>query len=477
MKNILHTPKVLTTLCYLLLGATLATPLSVMANNHPTLVDEIEIVRRNQQLFLYLHSNAPVAHQSLETTDTHLTIELEQINLSPTVRTNYLHAPNVDSIIVKQLPNHQIRLEIDGADLSEPIVGFRELSGKTIPTRETVGGFTLEKSNTTVKTTTPSALLIPKVVTPEPQEKTRPTAIATTTERLNNTPATAQKPLIVTDKSKLSTMELNSTSKPTATSLPVPLKESALVALPASSEVEEMPNETEEPVTPNQWEALLLRLVVGATHHLDWCVYGLAGTIAFSLLVSWGLKRRAMALTAATLPVAQETARMAMTPPQNPTNTTNNMRPATLKEALPPQHQRILDRVQRQMEGLVPSIPSQAVGQSIDFKSTPKVPVSQASRQYQQQQNLGSLPPSPKKRPVAEAMPNNTLNQQGERGNQKVVRPWQPERLGTETREAIDTNNNPTASGEAFLESMNAYLDPASQKNIQQGLRNNKLGL
>ena len=177
MKQLLFTHQTLHALLRIFLLSALVTPLSAMASGNITLVDEIEVVRRNQQLFLYLHSNAPVVHQSLETSEAHLTLELEQINLSPTVRTNYLNAPNVDSIIIKQLPNHKVRLEIDGTELNEPIVGFRELSGKIIATHETVSGFALgKKAVSTELATSKPTTSVKKVVVKAPPATTQPVA-------------------------------------------------------------------------------------------------------------------------------------------------------------------------------------------------------------------------------------------------------------------------------------------------------------
>jgi len=478
MKQFLPTHQTLNTLLRIFLLSALATPLTAMANGHSTLVDEIEVVRRNQQLFLYLHSNAPVVHQSLETSEAHLTLELEQINLSPTVRTNYLNAPNVDSIIVKQLPNHKVRLEIDGSELNEPIVGFRELSGKIIATHETVSGFALGKKAVftevaTSKPTTPVEKVVVKALptTTQPVVKTPPSKNITTPAE---TTAIAQ--------TALSATAVTTQQKPTVANNPTTLAvvpASPPVLLPQATIAEEENSETEEPTTPNTWDALLLRLIIGASRHLDWCVYALAGTLGLSLLASWGLKRRTASLSNQAGFSGQETNKTGVTPPYNPAQIVNNInakRAAALKEALPPKHQRILDRVQRQMEGTEPSIPNQVALATADFKSTPKMPISQASRQYQQQQQFGSTTPK-KPAKIAETTHNNTFNQQGEPLNQKVVRPWQPERLDAEIPETPNATTNTPASGEAFLESINAYLDPESQKNIQQGLRNNKLGL
>lgn len=470
MKQLLFTHQTLHALLRIFLLSALVTPLSAMASGNITLVDEIEVVRRNQQLFLYLHSNAPVVHQSLETSEAHLTLELEQINLSPTVRTNYLNAPNVDSIIIKQLPNHKVRLEIDGTELNEPIVGFRELSGKIITTHETVSGFALGKKavSTEIAISKPTTSVKKVVVkapppTTQPVAKTPPSKNITAPTETTAIAQTALSAIAVTTQQK-PTVAANNTTKLAVVPASPP------VLLPQTTIAEEDTSETEEPTTPNTWDALLLRLIIGASRHLDWCVYALAGTLGLSLLASWGLKRSTA--NQATL-IGQETSKASVTTPYNPAQIVNNInakRAAALKEALPPKHQRILDRVQRQMEGTAPSIPNQVALASADFKSTPKMPISQASRQYQQQQQFGSTTPK-KPAKIAETTHNNTFNQQGERVNQKMVRPWQPERLDAEIPE---TPNTP-ASGEAFLESINAYLDPESQKNIQQGLRNNKL--
>jgi hypothetical protein len=471
MKQFLPTHQTLNTLLRIFLLSALVTPLSAMASGNTTLVDEIEVVRRNQQLFLYLHSNAPVVHQSIETTEAHLTLELEQINLSPTVRTNYLNAPNVDSIIVKQLPNHKVRLEIDGTELNEPIVGFRELGGKIIATHETVGGFTLGKKavSTEVANSKPTTLTT-KALPATPIKKIEVKAHPTTNEAVAKVPpdttetavTTQQKPIVANNTTKLAVVP-----------------NSPPVLLPQATITEDDSSETEGATIPNTWDTLLLRLIIGASRHLDWCVYALACTLGLSLLASWGLKKRTTAIANQAGFSGQETGKVGITTTYNPEQIVNNInakRAITLKEGLPPKHQRILDRVQRQMEGTAPSIPNQVALATADFKSTPKMPISQASRQYQQQQQFGSTTPK-KPAKIAETTHNNTFNQQGERLNQKVVRPWQPERLDAELPETPNAAANAPASGEAFLESINAYLDPESQKNIQQGLRNNKLGM
>jgi hypothetical protein len=479
MQPFLPTHQTLNTLVRIFLLSALVTPLTAMASGNTTLVDEIEVVRRNQQLFLYLHSNAPVVHQSLETSEAHLTLELEQINLSPTVRTNYLNAPNVDSIIIKQLPNHKVRLEIDGTELNEPIVGFRELSGKIIATHETVSGFALGKKavSTEVATNKPSTPIEKVVVkapptTTQPVVKTPPSKNITTPAETTAIAQTALSATAVTTQQKPTVAANNTTTLAVVPASPP-------VLLPQATIAEEDTSEAEEPTTPNTWDALLLRLIIGASRHLDWCVYALAGTLGLSLLASWGLKKRTATIANQAGFSGQETGKIGVTTPYNPAQIVNNInakRAAALKEALPPKHQRILDRVHRQMEGTEPSIPNQVALATADFKSTPKMPISQASRQYQQQQQFGSTTPK-KPAKIAETTHNNTFNQQGERLNQKVVRPWQPERLDAELPETPNAATNTPASGEAFLESINAYLDPESQKNIQQGLRNNKLGM
>ena len=471
MKKNLHHHKPMYRLFNLLVISLFFLPLTALASNTPTLVDEVEVVRKNQQLFLYLHSNATVVHQSLETSENHLTIELEQITLSPTVRTSYLNAPNVDSIIVKQLPNHKVRLEVDGTDLNEPIIGFRELSGKAIPTLERIGRITLQKPNLRTAQPVPQALQT-AIKTPLPLEQTNPPLSIDATPVVK--PSITKTPATVT------------LLKPQATVTPATVAQKApLATLPAvdytATLVEESGNETEESSTPasSSWEALLLRLLVGASHHLDWCVYGLLGTVAFSLLASWGLKLKQTQAINNPPELLRTTNTTAPTVPQNKPPFTVEQKRAALKEVLPPKHQRILDRVQRQMEGTIPGIPAQNLALQAEYKSTPKMPVSQASRQYQQQQSFGNTPPTKNPSKVAETTSTIAFNKQGERINQKVVRPWQPEQLGNQQAEETSSPsaNTPPSSGEAFLESINAYLDPASKKNIQQGLRNNKQGL
>ena len=53
MKQLLTTHQTLNALLRIFLLSALATPLTAMASGNTTLVDEIEVVRRNQQLFLY----------------------------------------------------------------------------------------------------------------------------------------------------------------------------------------------------------------------------------------------------------------------------------------------------------------------------------------------------------------------------------------------------------------------------------------
>jgi hypothetical protein len=463
MNKHLFNKSLLTVLSLLLLIAC-TTPLTAMAgnNSNATLVDEIEIVRRNQQLFLYLHSNAPVVHQSIEINPSHLTLELEQIKLSPTVRTNYLNAPNIDTILIKQLANHKVRLEIDGSDLNEPIIGFRELSGKAIPTVERVGGITL----------------LP-VTTPLPTQGMAP-ATVTSTSTLTKKPSVGVK---TTASPSIPALEKEQTvkkaieKKPLISSkaLPSPIITNNDTALPAHSISEEAG--VEAPATP-VWKTILLQLVMGASHHLDWCAYGLLGTLLLGLLASWGLKPRTRNAPEKAPPLMS-----IPTPPlaiSVPLQQNSNRRPLIkeAKEASPAAHQRILDRVQRQMDGTVASIPSQNPAFQADYKSTPKVPVSQASKQYQQQQNFVSsakptAPPVAKLNEATSSNGNNGFNPSaGERSTQKVVRPWQPTAVGNNVPVAKQT-----ASGAAFLEQMNAYLDPASKQNIQQGLRNNQQAL
>jgi hypothetical protein len=404
-------------------------PLFAVAAPIPTgtLVDEIEVVRRHQQLFLYLHSNAPITHQSLETTSTHLTLALEQVKLSTDLRTNYLNAPNINSIIVKKLPNNTVRLEIDGTDLNEPIIGFRELSGQVIPTAEKIDTITLQNKLTFLNTVPTAA-----IPTNNPQQ-----AIVVPPTNSQTIP----RPIVAKTTPAISTTMVQATE------------------------------EAEE--NTNSWQALLLRIIMFATRHIDWCLYALGGTMLLSLLTAFGLKRKQM-VEAPTLHYGNRSFSNSTPPIQSQQNNIIHGTPSpvppkanTLKETLPPTHQRILDRVQRQMDGTAPSIPNTTA-----FKSVPSMPVSQASRQYQQQQNFNTVKPAkavtPMNAPILkkdEATGNNTANFAG----QKAVRPWQPERL-TDTESSASL----PASGEAFLQSMSNFLDPESKKNIQQGLLNKR---
>jgi hypothetical protein len=436
-------------------------------NQTSTLVDEIEVVRRNQQLFLYLHSNAPVTHQSLETSATHLTLALEQVKLSAGLRTNYLNAPNINSIIVKQLPNHTIRLEIDGTDLNEPIVGFRELSGQVIPTVEKVGAITLNNANNpsiSNNTGYPNN----NTLISNSNTTTQLPAVATnnTSATVANTNSASKQPQASTGNAKPSLPIATTTTSPKAATKPIAISTTALQESTTADEGEE---------TASGWEALFLRIIMFATRHIDWCLYALGGTILLSVLIALGLKRKS------TIPV--NTTNTAANQAVNPTlplygQATNNVstfngigvaqapQPKTIafKETLPPTHQRILDRVQRQMDGTAPSIPNTTA-----FKSVPSMPVSQASKQYQQQQNFNTVKPA--KTPTPMNAPNLKRNEPATTSatGQKVVRPWQPERLA----EPTETTPLP-ASGEAFLQSMSNFLDPESKKNIQQGLLNKR---
>lgn len=470
-----------TLFCLLVLSFSPLFTYAATPNQTSTLVDEIEVVRRNQQLFLYLHSNAPITHQSLETSATHLTVALEQVKLSAGLRTNYLNAPNINSIIVKQLPNHTIRLEIDGTDLNEPIVGFRELSGQVIPTVEKVGAITLNNANnpTIIPTNNPSishntSYPNNNTLISNSNTTTQLPAVATNSTTVgvnNNASATVANTHNASKQPAASTGNAKS-SLPIATTSPKASTKSIAIGTTA---LQESTTADEGEETPSGWEALFLRIIMFATRHIDWCLYALGGTILLSVLIALGLRRKSTIPVNTTNTAANQAVNPTLTPYGQATNNVSTFngigiaqapQPKTIafKETLPPTHQRILDRVQRQMDGTAPSIPNTTA-----FKSVPSMPVSQASKQYQQQQNFNTVKPA--KTPTPMNAPNLKRNEPATTSatGQKVVRPWQPERLA----EPTETTPLP-ASGEAFLQSMSNFLDPESKKNIQQGLLNKR---
>lgn len=95
-----------------------------------TTLEGLDLVTNQASTRLYLHSEAPISHQTVELTANRLVVELEDVTTAGHIPTDYHAANNIDSVSLRRLDGDKLRLTITGHRLTEPIVGFREAGSR-----------------------------------------------------------------------------------------------------------------------------------------------------------------------------------------------------------------------------------------------------------------------------------------------------------------------------------------------------------
>jgi hypothetical protein len=92
------------------------------AENYP--LDNIDFVSVNHRTNIILHTGSIVPVQKVLVSDSKLILDIDQIEATDTIRTNFTGAGNISHVILQPLNEHKIRLIIRGSDLGRPSLAF-----------------------------------------------------------------------------------------------------------------------------------------------------------------------------------------------------------------------------------------------------------------------------------------------------------------------------------------------------------------
>ncbi len=87
-------------------------------------LDSVDFSTTNQQTNIILHTGSIVPVQKVLTSENKLILEVDQVNATETIRTNFGGASNISHVILQPINEHKIRLIVRGENLAPPSVAF-----------------------------------------------------------------------------------------------------------------------------------------------------------------------------------------------------------------------------------------------------------------------------------------------------------------------------------------------------------------
>lgn len=90
--------------------------------NYP--LSNIDFVSVNHQTNIILHTGSIVPVQKVLVSDSKLVLDIDQIEATDTIRTNFTSAGNISNVILQPINEHKIRLIIRGSELGKPSLAF-----------------------------------------------------------------------------------------------------------------------------------------------------------------------------------------------------------------------------------------------------------------------------------------------------------------------------------------------------------------
>lgn len=95
---------------------------AAFAENYP--LESIDFIANNHQTNIILHTGSIVPVQKVMISDNKLMLDIDQIDATETIRTNFTGAANISHVILQPLNEHKIRLIIRGENLGNPSLAF-----------------------------------------------------------------------------------------------------------------------------------------------------------------------------------------------------------------------------------------------------------------------------------------------------------------------------------------------------------------
>jgi hypothetical protein len=99
---------------------------TAFAENYP--LESIDFIANNRQTNIILHTGSIVPVQKVMISDNKLMLDIDQIDATETIRTNFTGAANISHVILQPLNEHKIRLIIRGENLGNPSLAFYNAS-------------------------------------------------------------------------------------------------------------------------------------------------------------------------------------------------------------------------------------------------------------------------------------------------------------------------------------------------------------
>jgi hypothetical protein len=87
-------------------------------------LESVDFKTTENQTHIMLHTGSIVPVQKVMTSENKLILEIDQINASQTVRTNFTGASNISHVIMQPINDHKVRMIIRGEKLSPPTIAF-----------------------------------------------------------------------------------------------------------------------------------------------------------------------------------------------------------------------------------------------------------------------------------------------------------------------------------------------------------------
>jgi hypothetical protein len=87
-------------------------------------LESVDFKTAENQTHIMLHTGSIVPVQKVMTSENKLILEIDQINASQTVRTNFTGASNISHVIMQPINDHKVRMIIRGENLSPPTIAF-----------------------------------------------------------------------------------------------------------------------------------------------------------------------------------------------------------------------------------------------------------------------------------------------------------------------------------------------------------------
>jgi hypothetical protein len=87
-------------------------------------LDSVDFSTTHQQTNIILHTGSIVPVQKVLTSENKLILEVDQVNATETIRTNFGGASNISHVILQPINEHKIRLIVRGENLAPPSVAF-----------------------------------------------------------------------------------------------------------------------------------------------------------------------------------------------------------------------------------------------------------------------------------------------------------------------------------------------------------------